>query len=587
MSTLKHLIRFPRVWENLTLTVIAGSLQGLGLAFFVPVISLMSPESSGNNSRLFAIIEKTLNFVGLPYTQNVLLVMVAVLISTSLFLTFCQQYLMYHSKMAFVSERRDRMIESFLGASWPYIAGQSSGETINKLLSESFRAAGGLVQLVMAATELMMIAVFLSFGIAMSWKLLVISVAIGSVGFILLKPIRRRALAAGKNQVTYERAYTFKTVDYLSGIKLIKALGAQHRVLQLINGLQRNLRDTILIKNISISATDLISQMIPVLALTGIIYIGTALLHLEGGTLFVFVIFLIRMAPLMSRFLQRYQSYLLERPTIDTLEETIDTFIRNREAGLETGMRFDALKNDISFKHVSYIFPAAEGPTLKDISFDVPKGSMIAFVGTSGGGKSTILELLTGLRRPSEGQIVIDGTDINDLNMTTWRKRIGYVGQDNIVFNDTLRNNLIFSHPDASDEMIAAALKASHLENVIADLPEGMETVLGESGIRLSGGQRQRLALARALIGNPDLLILDEATSALDADSEQLIQNAIDEIRHSISLVVVAHRLSTIRNADVIHVIERGKIVETGSYAELLKAGGRLGDLHGFQQGKQ
>lgn len=586
MNIFNHLNRFPRVWGNLVLTVIAGFLQGLGLAFFVPVISLMNPESSGNNSRLFEVIEKILNFVGLPYNQNVLLIMVAGLIGASLTLTFCQQCLMYHSKMTFVSERRERMIENFLGASWPYIAGQSSGETINKLLAESFRAAGGLVQLVMAATELIMIGVFLAFGVAMSWQLLLISLAIGGIGFVLLKPIRRHALAAGKNQVTHERAYIFKAVDYLSGAKLIKAVGAQQQALQLINGLQRNLRDTIMTKNINISATDLISQMIPVFALTGIIYIGTTRLNLETGTLFVFVIFLIRMAPLMSRFQQRYQSYLLERPTIDTLEETIETFTRNREAGLASGINFDALKNKITFKHVSYSFPSSKGPTIKNISFDVPKGSMIAFVGTSGGGKSTILELLTGLRRPNEGRIIIDGNDLNDLNMTTWRKRIGYVGQDNIVFNDTLKNNLIFAHPQADAKAIATALERSHLEGVIADLPDGMETILGESGIRLSGGQRQRLALARALIGIPDLLILDEATSALDADSEQMIQTAIDEIRQSISVVVVAHRLSTIRNADVIHVVEHGKIVESGTYTELLNTGGRLGELHEMQQGK-
>ena len=585
MSVFRHLIRFPRVWINLVLTIIAGCLQGLGLAFFVPVISLMTPESGGSNSRLFSIIESTLNIVGLPYNQNVLLIMVACLIGSSLLLTFLQQCLMYHSMMAFISERRERLFGKFLGASWPYIAGQSSGETVNKLLTESLRAASGLVQLILATTELIMVCVFLTFGLMMSWQLLAATIVMGGIGFIILRPVRQYALIAGKNQINTERAYTFKTVDYLSGTRLIKALGSQQQALNFVNALQKKLRDAVMAKIISVSATELISQIIPLVALTVTVYIATALLKLEASTLFVFVVYLIRMAPLMARFMQRYQAYLIERPTIDALEETIDSYTNNQEIGLDTGVQFKKLTDGISFENVSYSFPGAEGPTLENITFEVPKGSMVAFAGTSGGGKSTILELFCGLRRPSKGRVTVDDIDLNALNITSWRQRIGYVGQDSVIFNDTVKNNLIFAHPEVDDKTIAEALRASHLDGVINDLPDGMETILGEGGVRFSGGQRQRLALARALVGKPDLLILDEATSALDADSEQMIQIAIDEIRHSISLVVVAHRLSTIRSADIIHVIEQGKIVESGSYADLLKSGGRLGDLHNYQQG--
>jgi len=574
---------FPRLWVNLVLTLAAGFLQGLGLAFFVPVINLMNSESTGGGGRLFGMIEGALGFLGLPYSQNILLLMVATLISSSLLLTFFQQYFLYHSMMAYVSKQRDRLIKVFLNASWPHLAGQSSGETINKLLNESYRAGGGLVQLVMATTELATFAVFLGFGLMLSWKLLAFTLCIGAGGFLVLWPVRRLSVKTGQRQVATERAYTFQAVDYLGGTKLIKALGSQQQALNLVNDLQRHLRDSVMAKVVSVSSTELLSQMIPLFALTGIIYIGTSQLELEASTILIFVVYLVRMAPLMARFQQRYQSYLLERPTVDMLEESISTLACNGEQGLDSGVDFHHLNDQISLENVDYSFPSSDVPTLSNISFTISKGQLVAFVGSSGGGKSTILELLSGLRRPTSGKILIDGVDMEDMNITTWRQHIGYVGQDNIIFNDTVRKNLIFAHPDASEETIKAAIKTAHLDEMIRALPDGMETVLGENGVRFSGGQRQRLALARALIGEPDLLILDEATSALDTDSERLIQNAIDEISRHVSVVVVAHRLSTIRNADIVHVIEAGKIVESGTYDELITAGGRLNDLHEFQ----
>lgn len=585
MTFIRHLIWFPRVWINLTLTLTAGCLQGLGLAFFIPVINQMSTDSSGNSGKLLTLIKGTVDFIGLTYSQNVLLLMVACLIGTSLILTFCQQYLLYQSMMSYVSNRRERLLSNFLDASWPYLAGQSSGETVNKLLNESDRAAGGMVQLVMATTEAVMIVVFLTFGLMMSWELLVATILMGAFGFLILLPVRRQAVEAGRRQVTTERQYMFQTVDYLSGVKLIKALGSQRQALDMVNGLQSRLCAAVMTKIVSLSGTEMVSQMIPLLALTGIVYVGTAWLELETTTILIFVVYLVRMAPLMSRFQQRHQSYLLEVPTIEAIEESIQQLADNRESGLSSEQKFEHLTDRVTFENVIYRFPSADGATLKNISFDVPKGSMIAFVGGSGGGKSTILELLSGLRRPTSGSIVVDGVNLNDLNITSWRKRIGYVGQYTIVFNDTLKRNLLFAHPDAHPETIDAALRISHLQEVINGLPEGLETILGEGGVRFSGGQRQRMALARALIGQPEILILDEATSALDTDSERLIQNAIDTLSRTISVVVVAHRLSTIRNADIVHVIEFGQIVESGTYGELLAKGGRLGDLHNFQMG--
>jgi ABC-type multidrug transport system fused ATPase/permease subunit len=193
------------------------------------------------------------------------------------------------------------------------------------------------------------------------------------------------------------------------------------------------------------------------------------------------------------------------------------------------------------------------------------------------------MELISGIRTPTDGGVLLDGVDLATLDPRTWRRRIGFVTQDTILLNDTLRANLIFSHPDAGDEEIDEALATAHLSDLVHELPDGLDTVLGEGGIRLSGGQRQRVALARALIGKPELLLLDEATSSLDNESESAIQKTLEAIAHTMTIVVIAHRLTTVRNSDMIHVIEAGHLVESGTYDQLIAASGRFSILHQAQ----
>ena len=210
---------------------------------------------------------------------------------------------------------------------------------------------------------------------------------------------------------------------------------------------------------------------------------------------------------------------------------------------------------------------------------------MIAIVGSSGAGKSTIVDILAGLRVPDSGTITIDGKSLREYALTSWRKRIGYVAQDVVVFNDTFANNVTFSCPEVTEDDIREALKIARLNELIEELPDGLQTMIGENGIRLSGGQRQRIAIARAVIGKPELLLLDEATSALDNESERLVQQALEAIAKEFTLVVIAHRLTTVRHADVIYVMEAGQVVQIGKYDELLAKEGCFQQLHaaGFE----
>jgi ATP-binding cassette subfamily B protein/subfamily B ATP-binding cassette protein MsbA len=249
------------------------------------------------------------------------------------------------------------------------------------------------------------------------------------------------------------------------------------------------------------------------------------------------------------------------------------------------GRPFQAIESAIVFDKVCLDYGTGGLPSLRQINLTIPRGKTVALVGASGSGKSSLADLLVGLYAPSQGRILIDGVDLNTIDLISWQQKLGVVSQDTFLFNASLRDNIAFGSPQASDRQIEAAAEQAQAAGFIRDLPEGFATLVGERGYRLSGGQRQRISLARALLRKPDLLILDEATSALDSHSEQLVQQALKRGPDQCTLVI-AHRLSTIREADQIVVLDHGQIVEMGSHEELLKLQRYYAALWQQQSGK-
>ncbi|MDQ1525114.1 MAG: ATP-binding cassette, subfamily bacterial MsbA, partial [Pyrinomonadaceae bacterium] len=242
------------------------------------------------------------------------------------------------------------------------------------------------------------------------------------------------------------------------------------------------------------------------------------------------------------------------------------------------------LSDAIELRDVSFEYANSEERTvLRNVNLRIPAGQMVALVGESGGGKSTLSKLILRFHDPVSGRVLWDSTDLRDASLKSLRRHIGLVTQETVLFNDTVRYNISYSHPDATDAQIEEAARVAFAHDFIKELPDGYDTIVGERGIFLSGGQRQRLAIARAVLADASVLVLDEATSALDAESERLVQKALANLTRDRTTLVIAHRLSTIRRADSIVVMERGRIIEMGRHEELLTQSGTYKKLYELQ----
>ena len=290
---------------------------------------------------------------------------------------------------------------------------------------------------------------------------------------------------------------------------------------------------------------------------------------MDTARLMVLVYVFMRLWPVFSGFISRVNSILTSVPAHEKLTEAFRT-LSAEETGDATGKPMP-FEREIEFRNVSFAYQNSGETVLKGVSFRLEKGSTTALVGRSGAGKTTIADLLLGFLQPTEGEILIDGVPLTRDNLPGWRHAMGYIPQEPLILNASVRENLQRFHPKATEDDMVEALKKAQAWSVIEGLPDGLDTNLGDEGVRLSGGERQRIVLARVLLGHPRLIIMDEATSAMDYESETAVREAIRELHGEVTILIIAHRLATVRTAKYALVLEEGRITEDGSLADLIR----------------
>lgn len=500
-------------------------------------------------------------------------------------LSFCTSYLMTWISTRLVADLRRQMFAKILTLPTQVFHDQSSGKLISRLLYDADNVNQAATNvLVSAVRDSLTVLALLAYLLYMDWKLTLVTLAIGPLIAFIIKSFSRRMRAASRLSLEAMRTISHTIEEAVGANKVIKIYGAQDQESRRFYEDTERFRRSMMREAIPASAITPITHIAASMAVAIITYLALSQSTGNGGTSAGgFVSFITAMlllispikqltsiSPLMQRGLAACESVfsLLDTPAEDDLGRR--ELIRAR--------------GDIEFDHVSFGYSGSEREALKDISFHVTAGQTVALVGASGGGKTTISALIPRFYKPTTGQIRIDDIDINELSLVSLRNNIALVSQDIVLFNDTVEANIAFgSRERCGREDVVAAAKAAQAWDFIQQLPNGLDTPIGEDGAKLSGGQRQRIAIARALLKNAPILILDEATSALDTESERQVQAALAVLMKNRTTLIIAHRLSTIEHADCILVMDQGLILEMGTHAELLATGGYYTNLTRMQ----
>ncbi len=568
----EFLTRYPWHFGLLfLLLVVEGAMAAVSVLTLVPLADFMLDPSLVKTSRITQIVIDLLATIGSHPTFWILGTLFVFTNFLKGLLEVAIRYAILRIKYTVLNGLFGDTLQVFFKSRWEFFSGSDQGKLLNTFNRELNTIGDTLGHLATLLAQVVQLGIYLAVPLWLNAQLTLTALGLAllfGLPFMLLHGVNYRL--GQRNTETANVAIGILS-EVLGAARLILGFGRQKQARErFLNAFNQHIQVTLRSQVLG-NAVPRIFQPMAMLAI--IIALGFALQQqVRISELAAIMWSLLAAMPILSALLQGNITISNFMPSYEQLVS-----LRNSAARLEEfqGEKpFLSLERDIEFKDLSFTY-TGRTQTLTGVNLHIRKGQMTALVGESGSGKSTITDLVLGLQIPEQGQVLIDGIPLSEWQQNSFRERVGYVPQDPQLFHSSIRDNLLWSFSGASENDLWNALELANAEAFVKDLPHGIDTIVGDRGIRLSGGQRQRIALARALLRKPELLILDEATSALDSESERLIQQSIEQVAQDTTILVVAHRLSTITKANQVYVLSQGKVVEEGSFASLsMKSGG-------------
>lgn len=574
-----------KYWLYLGLVALTGLMEGISVASVVPLLAALGlgsadPQPNGILSRVaFALVDR----LGLQPTIPLLgmVVVLALLISSVLFLA--QAYLGASLQTTYVYVWQRRLVSGIFGARWGYFLKHRQGDLVNALVTETQRLGGAFYQSGLLVTGVVHGVIFAVIAAVLSGATTLFVMVGGAVLFVLTWSVIQRAYRVGTGISRENAALQSAASELIAGAKLVKATATELEARRVIEGIADRLRQHFQVNAFDIQVVKAVFDFGAAAMVASILIVNHAWLKSDPATTLVVLAIFVRLMPKLTGVQQSLQSLTTSLSAVQFLNETARHAESEAEA-VSTAPLPSALSAgplEISLHDVTVHYGSVAA--VRDVSLRIPAGSCVALVGGSGAGKSTLVDAVLGLVPVGSGEIRINGVSLDSLSLTAIRQRVGYMGQETVLYNSSVQDNVLWGRPAHSHEELDAAVRVAGADGFISRLPKGYDTLVGDRGALLSGGERQRLTLARAVLGSPGLLILDEATSALDAETERMVTDAVAAFRGRMTVVMIAHRLSSVRIADSICVMEAGRIVEQGSWDELMQRGGRLHQLWSLQ----
>ena len=477
----------------------------------------------------------------------------------------------------FVAYLRQRLYRTIARTDWLTFSRSRSSDFTHALTTELDRVDLATYNLLRLASDAILACVYVLLALRLSPVLSGLVLVSGAGLLLFFRGKTRMARWTGEDISLATNGLYAAAIEHLSGMKTVKSYGVEERNADIFSRLADGVAQMRLNAVRNYAGTKFWFGLGSATILSATLFVSFEVLGIATAELLLLLFLFYRIIPLFNNGQQGYQQFLNALPAFAGViemqarcEAAADPVVTPAAGPKGDRQEEVRLRDGIRFEGVSFAYGGEGGvPAITELDLEVQAGETVAIVGPSGAGKSTVADLIIGLLVPNRGRMLVDEVPLGPERMRSWRDQIGYVAQDTFLFHDTIRANLLWACPKANEEEIDWALRMAAAEEFVRDLPKGVQTILGDRGVRLSGGERQRLALARALLRSPSLLLLDEATSALDSENERRIQGAIEELHGRMTILIISHRLSTVRGADVIHVLERGRLVESGGWDAL------------------
>ena len=583
-----------RMYLVFALSLIAVLAEGVGILMLLPLLRTLGPDGGAGAPAppvepggIGAVLKDILAALGLPDTTAAVLLIITLAFIAKGALTFGARGFNAYLGGQLLRQLKGRLFDAYGRMSYGYYASRNTGHFVNLINEQVNRALASFHNLVEFGSGVLNALVYLAVAFAVAWRFGAMALVAGIALLALFRGLSGHVRGLSRETAAEEGRLNKLLIQTLQGFKYLTATAQttalKHGIAESVGRLAGYRIRT----GIASAFTASVREPVTAVLIAAILWVQLVLLGQPLAPILVSILLFHRGLNALLSVQAAWQAALEDIGSMELVHREFAAQRRHRERG---GARaIGPFSRGVRLRDVRYSYNPGSGDVIKGLSLEFPARASVALVGESGAGKSTLVDLLTLTLKPRQGQVLIDGVPGGDVDLASWRRQIGYVSQDKVIFDDTIANNIgLWAGDPRRDAVlrrrIRDAARRAHIAHFIDTLPDGYDTVVGDRGLRLSGGQCQRLFIARELFRRPRLLILDEATSALDSESERAVQRSIDELKGDITVVIVAHRLSTIRNVDRVYVLDKGRVIEQGSYGELRnREGSRLGELVDMQ----
>ncbi|NEW07138.1 ABC transporter ATP-binding protein [Paenibacillus sp. SYP-B3998] len=578
-----------KLFLNIITMIFVSLIDGIGIYLLLPMLSIIGILNFDIQKSIpIPWISQSLESLSGVLNLPLVLVFYIAIVAAQALLQRNQAILNMKTQQIFIKALRFETYRALMEANWKFFLKKRRSDFSHVLTTELARVGQGTNFMLQLTASIIFTTIQIGLAFLLSVKLTALILISGLIIFVVLRKNVKRAKKLGDRSSELSQSYYVGITEHFNGMKDIKSnrLEKSHLIwfLTLCQRIQANAVNFVKLN----TNTQFMHKTSAAVLVAGFILLSFEVLHVSAGQLMLIIIIFSRLWPRFTSIQSSLEYIVSMFSAFKALLELQKECKASQElTSQDYNDELTALQiqDGIRCKHVYFRYSDEDTEyALRDITMFIPANGMTAIVGKSGAGKSTLIDILMGLIQPEKGEILIDGEPLSRENLFSLRSSISYVSQDPFLFHSSIRENLNLVVPDASEEQMWEALTFSASDEFVRGLPQGLDTVIGDRGVRLSGGERQRLVLARAILRRPSILVLDEATSALDSEHELKIQEALERLKGSMTIIVIAHRLSTIRNADQVIVLDKGEIIQQGGYYQLSKESrGMFSRLLGYQ----